>query len=147
MNGLSDLMTVDSQHILKLRLGRPSVSCDGAHVAQIREIVGSNRCLTVREISDECNISIGSCHVILTTKLEMHRVVSKFVPRLLTQDQRDSRVAICEELLDRAREDENFIKTIKHDDEIWVYGYDIEKKMHSSQWVGKNLRDRKSRSG
>jgi hypothetical protein len=26
------------------------------------------------------NILTGSCHDILTTKLEMHRVVSKFVP-------------------------------------------------------------------
>jgi transposase len=55
----------------ELHLGRPSTSCDDAHVAQIREIVGSNRLLTVREI-EECNISIRSCHDILSTKLEMH---------------------------------------------------------------------------
>jgi hypothetical protein len=48
------------------RLGRPSTSCDEAHVAQVGEIVRSNRRLTVREISEECNISIGSCHDILT---------------------------------------------------------------------------------
>jgi hypothetical protein len=63
------------------------------------------RHLTVREIAEECNILIGSCHDILTAKLEMHRVVSKFVPRLVTQDHRDSPVAICQELLDRASED------------------------------------------
>jgi predicted DNA-binding protein YlxM (UPF0122 family) len=67
----------------------------------------SNRRLRVREIAEECNISIESCYDILTTKLEMHKVVSKFVPRLLTQDQRHSRVDICQELLDRASEDEN----------------------------------------
>jgi hypothetical protein len=64
--------------------------------------------MTVRKIAEECNISIGSCHDILTTKLEMHRVVSKFAPLRLTQDQRDSRVAICQEHLDCASEDENF---------------------------------------
>jgi hypothetical protein len=32
-------------------LGRPSTSCDDAHVAQVREIVRSNRRLTVREIA------------------------------------------------------------------------------------------------
>jgi transposase len=61
-------------------LGRPSTSCDDAHVVQVRETVRSNRCLTVQEIAEECNISIGSCHDIITTKLEMYFVVSEFVP-------------------------------------------------------------------
>jgi hypothetical protein len=71
-------------------------------------------------------------------KLEMHRVVSKFVPRLLTQDQRDSRIAICQELLDHASEDENFLKRIITNDETWVCGHDVETKKQSSRWVGKN---------
>jgi hypothetical protein len=50
-------------------LGRPSMSCDDAHIAQVHEIVLSNHCLTVREIAEECNISLGSCHNILTIKL------------------------------------------------------------------------------
>jgi hypothetical protein len=69
----------------------------------------------------------------------MHRVVSKFVPRLLTQDQRDSGAAICQELLDRASEDVNFLKRIITGDETRIYGYDVETKMQSSQWVGKKF--------
>jgi hypothetical protein len=56
----------------------------------------------------------------------MHRVVSKFVPRLLIQDHRDSRIAICQELLDRISKDENYLKRIITGDEMWVYGYDVE---------------------
>jgi predicted DNA-binding protein YlxM (UPF0122 family) len=108
------------------------------HVAKVCEIVHSNHRLTVREITEECNISIGSCHDILKTKLELHQVVSKFAPRLLTQHQRDSQTAICHELLDRANEDENFLKRIITGNETWVYGYDAETKMQSSQRVGKN---------
>jgi hypothetical protein len=78
-------------------LGRPSTSCEDTHVVQVCEIMRSNHRLTVQEIAEECNISIGSCHDILMTKLEMLQEVSKFVARLLTQDQRDSRVAICQE--------------------------------------------------
>jgi hypothetical protein len=119
----------------ELHLGQLSTSCDDAHVVQVRKIMCSNRRLTVREITDDCNIS---CHNILMTKLEMHLVVSKFVPCLLTQDQRDSRIAICQELLDRPSEDENFLKRIITGDVTWVYGYDVETKMQSSQQVGKN---------
>jgi hypothetical protein len=73
-------------------LGWPSTSYDDAHVVQVCEIVLSNSHLTVQEIAEECNISLG-CHDILTTKLELHRVVSKFVPWLLTQHQRGSHIA------------------------------------------------------
>jgi hypothetical protein len=62
-----------------------------------------------------------------------------FAPRLLTQDQRESRVAICPELLDRASKDDNFLKRIITGDETWVYGYDVETKLPSSQYIGKNF--------
>ena len=66
----------------------------------------------------------------------MHRVTSKFVPCVLTEDQKATRVNISQELLDRVSVDENFLKTIVTGDETWVYGYDIETKAQSSQWVG-----------
>jgi hypothetical protein len=92
----------------------------------------------VREIAEECNISIGSSHDILATNAEMYRVVSRFVPRLPTQDQTDSRVAICQEILDRNSEEENVLKRIITGEETCVYGYDVETKIKSTQWVGKN---------
>jgi hypothetical protein len=71
------------------------------------------------------------------TKLQMHRVVSTFVPLLMTWVQ--SHITICQELLDHTSEDENFLKRIITVDEMWVYGYNVETKMQSSQLVGKNL--------
>jgi hypothetical protein len=43
-----------------------------------------------------------------------------------------------QELLDRASEDKIFPKKIITGDETCVYGYDVETKVPSSQWVGKN---------
>jgi hypothetical protein len=73
----------------------------------------------VREVAEECNLLIGSCHDIITTKLEMHRVVSKFAAQLQTQDQVDSHVDICQELLRRASEDENFLAKHGFMDAMW----------------------------
>jgi len=66
----------------------------------------------------------------------MQRVAAKFVPCVLAEDQKANRVNISQELLDRVSVDENFLKTIVTGDETWVYGYDVETKAHSSQWVG-----------
>lgn len=117
------------------RPGRPSTSTDDPHVDKINTLVRENRRLTIRELSEECGISVGSCYEILTEKLKMHRVAAKFVPRLMTDDQKANRVRVCRELLDRSNEDENFLSRIITGDESWVYGYDIETKVQSSQWV------------
>jgi hypothetical protein len=45
----------------------------------------------VRETADEVDISIGSCHQIFTEKLQIRRVSAKFLPRLLTDDQKENR--------------------------------------------------------
>ena len=68
----------------------------------------------------------------------MHRVVAKFVPRLLTEEQKQNRVTVSQELLDRSNTDESFLKNVITVDETWVYGYDVETKVESSQWVGKS---------
>ena len=57
--------------------------------------------------------------------------------RLLTDDQKESRVEISQELLANANGNENCLKNIITGDETWVYGYDVETKMQSSQWMGK----------
>ena len=78
-----------------------------------------NRRLTVQEVADEVGISIGSCHQICTEKLQMHRVSAKFVPRLLTDDQKENCVEISQELLANANGNENFLKNILTGDETW----------------------------
>jgi len=70
----------------------------------------------------------------------MRFVSTKFVPRLLTDDQKDIRVEISQELLANANGNENFLDNILTGDETWVYEYDFEIKMQSSQWMGKGSR-------
>ena len=62
----------------------------------------------------------------------MCHVSAKFVPRLLTDDQKENHVEICQELPANANGNENFLKNITGD-EKWVYGYDVETKMQSLQ--------------
>ena len=69
----------------------------------------------------------------------MRRVSAKFVPRLLTDDLKENRVEISQELLANANGNENFLRKIITGDETWVYGYDVETKTQLSQWMGKGF--------
>jgi len=100
-------------------------------------VICGNHCLTVREVADEVGISIGSCHQIFTEKFQMHHVSAKFMPHLLTDDQKQNHAEISQELLVNANGNENFLKNIITGDKMWVYMYDVENKMQSSQWMGK----------
>ena len=102
-------------------------------------MIRGNSRLTVREVADEVGIRVGYCHQIVTEKIQMRRVSAKFVPRLLTDDQKENRVEISQELLTNANGNENFLKNIVTGDEILVYGYDVETKMQSSQWMGRGF--------
>jgi histone-lysine N-methyltransferase SETMAR len=62
----------------------------------------------------------------------MHRVAAKFVPHLLTDEQKANRVMVSQELFDRSNADEKLLKNVITGDETWVYGYDIETKAQSS---------------
>ena len=91
------------------RSGRLSPSTDDDSTGGVRAVIRSNRPLTLWEAADKCVISVGSCPTILTEKLNMHRVAAKFVPRLLTDEQKEQRAAIFQELLLRANDEENFL--------------------------------------
>ncbi|XP_035225407.1 protein GVQW3-like [Stegodyphus dumicola] len=69
------------------RSGRPSNSRNENKIAQVQAVVRSDHHLTVREIAQECGVSIGSCDEILRKDLNMRRVSAKLVPRLRTEDQ------------------------------------------------------------
>ncbi|GFV79276.1 HTH_48 domain-containing protein [Trichonephila clavipes] len=74
------------------RSGRPSTSRIEDKITQVKAVVRSDRRLTVREIAQECQISVGSCDEILRKNLNMRRVSAKFVPRLLIEDQQFQRL-------------------------------------------------------
>jgi hypothetical protein len=73
-------------------------------------------------------VSWSSVQRILTQDLDMRRVAAKFVPRLLTEDQRKSRLTVCQDLKRELENDPNFLSRVKTGDESLCYGYDPESK-------------------
>ena len=103
-------------------------------MTRVREIIRADRRPTIREVAEEVRIAFGTCQKILTEDFRMRCVTAKFVPRLLTAEQKDDRVSIFTDLRDRAQNDPKFMSLVITGDESWVYGYELETKKMSSQW-------------
>jgi len=112
--------------------GCPSTSKIKENVERVSKMIRSNRQLTIREISEDTNISYGSVQNILTTDLNMRRVSAKFVPCVLMVKQKQQHLSISLELRDRAASDSSFLGNVITGDETWVCGYDPETRVQSS---------------
>ncbi|UYV65031.1 hypothetical protein LAZ67_3002872 [Cordylochernes scorpioides] len=103
-------------------------------INEVEKMILANRRITVREVAEDLNISIGSCHSIFINDFGMRRVAAKFVSKLLNCDQKQHRMNIANEMLDSARDDPNLLQRVITGDKAWVYGYVVETKAQSSQW-------------
>ena len=101
---------------------------------QVRAAINQDCRRSIHDLCAEVGIGYGSCQRILTEQLNMHQTATKFVPRVLTQDQKDSRVAICQEPKETVKNDPTLLLNVITGDESIVYAYDPETKLQSSQW-------------
>lgn len=121
---------VEDEH----RVGRPTTARTEAQVAKVKEVLDSDRRLTIALISEKTGLSVGTVHTIVTEDLAMRKVCAKLVPKVLSEEQKLSRVEISQEILDCVQEDPNFLDNVITGDETWVFQYDPETKRSSSEW-------------
>ena len=72
--------------------GRPTSCTTPETVARIQELIRQDRRRTIRDIAEEVEVGYGTCQRFMTEELDMHRVAAKFVPRILTADQKQQRI-------------------------------------------------------
>ena len=74
----------------------------------------------------------------MSEELQMKRVAAKFVPHMLTADQKQPRVDACRELKEHLEIDPDFFLKVITGDKSWCYAYDPETKQQSSEWKSSN---------
>jgi hypothetical protein len=80
------------------RFGGPSTSTTPENVANVREDILVGRRRTIYDVCEIVGLSYGTVQRILADNLNMRRISAKFVPRLLSDDQKAHRVSVCSEL-------------------------------------------------
>ena len=118
------------------RSGRPSCATTEEQIAVVRALVEDDARVTVAQLVQETNLSSGSVSTILHDKLGLRKISARWIPHLLSPEQKDARVKWCRQMLRRFNEGRsNEVTEIVTGDETWVYSFEPESKQQSAQWT------------
>jgi len=114
------------------RSGWPATSRTEENIAKVRQIVREKH----QSMAEKVNFDRETVRKILTEDLDMRKVCTKMVPKEFTEQQKQRRVTICQDLLERQ---DDILGHVITGDETWVYQYNAEMKRQGSQWKTANF--------
>ncbi len=76
-------------------------------------------------------------HTILKKDLHLSKLTPKFVPRVLTEEQKCFRVRLCEENIEALKADPQLLDRVITGDESWISIFEFELKKDSKEWLPK----------
>lgn len=119
------------------RPGRPIEVATPENIKKILKIVVFDRKVKLQEIADISKISKGTVFKIMHENLGMKKLFSKWVPRLLTLEQKQQRIDDSERCLKLfTRDKKDFLRRYITTDETWIHHYTPESKRASAEWRG-----------
>ena len=85
--------------------GRPNFVVTEDSVCQVKTLVLEDWRITVKQLAAITKMSVGSIETILHDHLHMSKVSARWVPRLLTPNQKKQRADSCKELIELESKD------------------------------------------
>ena len=117
------------------RSGAPTTAVNEETAAVVEKLILEDCQISLSQIAEIAGISKGSVHSIIHDVLNMNKVNTKWVPRILTPDMCKSRRESSSEMLQLIDDNpEQFFHRIVTGDESWVHYYDPETQIESKQW-------------
>jgi [histone H3]-lysine36 N-dimethyltransferase SETMAR len=119
------------------RHGRPITVVTQQNIDAVKGLVKDDPHISIDYIADILDISHGSVDTILKQHLKLKKISSRWVPHKLTQQQRQQRVDICIENLQKFESGAWRLGDIITGDESWFYHRKIKSKQESKAWLSK----------
>lgn len=118
------------------RTGRPLEVVTAETIAAVQKLIRENPRITYHIIEYSLGLSPPRIASILHDHLHVTKRTARWVPHILTSDQKTSRVEWCNFMLEkydlgRSR----LVETIATGDETWIYQYDPLTKQQSQVWM------------
>ena len=81
------------------RSGRPIAATTPENIEQVRLIIDDDSHVTIEEIQEQTGLSYGTTQRIIKDHLQLTKITARYIPKELTDFQRNERVRICQENL------------------------------------------------
>jgi [histone H3]-lysine36 N-dimethyltransferase SETMAR len=120
------------------RSGRPPSAVTDENIQKAEKLVKEDRRIKVKQLEEALGIGAPAIDAILHDHLGLSKLCARWVPRLLTREQKEFRASASLELLHHYdRDPSDFRCRLVTGDESWIYWYDPETKAMSKQWLPK----------
>ena len=121
------------------RPGRPKTSGTKANIAAVKIVVEQDARLSVKDIVSCTGISEGSVQTILKKRLDLRKVCVRWVPCLLTEEQKAQHLKCVRELLKTYKGcNSRVISSLLTGDETWVHMFKPHRRADNKQWKRKD---------
>ncbi len=118
------------------RTGRPASAVTQENIDAVERMIDEDRRVTYQQIQEELGISSAATNIILREKLGVRKLVSRWIPHLLTEEQKQKRLTWCKFMKEKFREGQfKLVWDILTGDETWIYQFDPETKHQSTVCV------------
>ena len=117
--------------------GRPKSASRKEIVSKIKEIIEGDARFTVRDI--DTGISLSTVHLILKKHLKVRKISARWVPHLLTDEQKRQRVKVAKKLLQMfPKYDKKQFANVVTGDETWLHVFEPVRKVSNKIWATKH---------
>ena len=107
-----------------------------SNVATVKTLIEEDAHYTVQEIEELSGIHSSSVLKILRERLRLHKICTCWVPHLLTDEQKRSRVRLASQVKEKYDEcDQRRSEEIVTGDETWIYHFQPDSKAKNKVWV------------
>ena len=119
--------------------GRPKSASRKEIVSKIKEIIEGDARFTVCDIARKVGISLSTVHLILKKHLKVRKISARWVPHLLTDEQKRQRVKVAKKLLQMfPKYDKKQFANVVTGDETWVHYFEPVRKVSNKIWATKH---------
>ena len=119
--------------------GRAKTSVTKTNIAAVKIMVEQDARLSVKDIASCTGISEGSVQTILKKHLDLRKVCARWVPHLLTEEQKTQCLKYAGELLKTYKGcNRRVISNLLTGDETWVHMFEPQRRADNKQWKRKD---------
>ena len=119
--------------------GRPKSASRKEIISKIKEITEEDARFTVHDIAGKVGISLSTVHLILKKYLKVRKISAKWVPHLLTDEQKRQHVKVARKLLQMfPKYDKQQFANVVTGDETWVHYFQPVRKVSNKIWATKH---------